>query len=310
MMDAPELSVIIVNYNGGPLLGACLERLAAAIPPGSEILIVDNASADGSADDLEARFPGLRVIRNARNVGYGTANNQALEVVRGRFVLLLNPDVIVEPDAVATGIRYMDEHPDVGILGARILLPNGQLDPPARRSFKTPSTYLFKALGLSRAFPRHRRFGRYYLSYLSEDELADVDAGVGAFMLMPRRLIEEIGGFDERFFLYCEDEDLCWRARQAGWRTVYHPGVVVHHRKGSSTRRRPLWAAYQWHRSLLLYHRKNIAPRYPAVVNAAVYSGIVAGLAASLGKTTLRQAVGWLRALHPVGGPGEPAGRP
>ena len=299
MMDAPELSVIIVNHNGGPLLGACLERLAGAIPPGSEIVLVDNASADGSADDLEARFPGLRVIRNARNVGYGTANNQALQVALGRYILLLNPDVLVSPQAIRTGLDFLAANPDVGILGARVLLPDGRLDPPARRSFKTPATYLYKALGLSRAFPRHRRFGRYYLSYLDEHEMADVDSVVGAFMLMPRRLVGEIGGFDERFFLYCEDEDLCWRARQAGWRVVYHPGVVVEHRKGSSTRRRPFRTTYHWHRSLLLYHRKNIAPRYPTIVNLAVYAGIVAGLAASLGKTALRQAVHQFRASIP-----------
>ena len=296
MMDVPELSVVIVNYNGGPLVGACLEWLAGATPLGSEIFLVDNASADGSVDDLESRFSGLRVIRNARNVGYGTANNQALKAVRGRHILLLNPDVLVEPDAVNKGLRFLDEHPDVGILGARILLPNGRLDPPARRSFKTPVTYFYKALGLSRAFPRHRRFGRYYLSYLDEHEMADVDSVVGAFMLMPRRLIDEIGGFDERFFLYCEDEDLCWRARQSGWRVVYHPGVVVKHRKGSSTRQRPFRTTYHWHRSLLLYHRKNIAPRYPAIVNFAVYAGIGTGFAASIAKTALSQIVRQLRA--------------
>ena len=168
----------------------------------------------------------------------------------------------------------------MGILGARILLPDGRLDPPARRSFKTPATYFYKSVGLSRAFPRHRRYGRYYLSYLDEHELADVDSVVGAFMLMPHRLIEQIGGFDERFFLYCEDEDLCWRARQADWRVVYHPGVVVEHHKGTSTGQRPLRTVWQFHRSLVLYHRKNIAPRYPTLVNAAVYAGIAAGLTA------------------------------
>lgn len=290
-MDPPDLSVIIVNFNGGTLLRACLERLAGATPPGSEIFLVDNASADGSADDLEARFPGLRVIRNARNVGFGTANNQALQIAQGRSILLLNPDVLAGPGAIRTGLDFLAANPDVGILGARVLLPGGRLDPPARRSFKTPATYLYKVLGLSRAFPRHRRFGRYYLSYLDEHEMADVDSVVGAFMLMPRGVVEQIGGFDQRFFLYCEDEDLCWRARQAGWRVVYHPGVVVEHRKGSSTRRRPFRTAYHWHRSLLLYHRKNIAPRYPAIVNLAVYAGIGAGLTASLGMAALRQAV-------------------
>ena len=281
MTAQPLLSVVIVNYNGGLLLNDCLARLAAAVPPDTEIFVVDNASKDGSAHATEAR-PGTRLIRNARNVGYGAANNQALRLARGTFILLLNPDALVAPDAISTGLAYLRANPDVGILGGRILLPDGRLDPPARRSFKTPATYFYKFLGLSRAFPRSRRFGRYYMSHLDEHAMADVDSVVGAFMLLPRTLIDEIGGFDERFFLYCEDEDLCWRARQANWRVVYHPGVIVEHHKGSSTGQRPLRTVWHFHRSLVLYHRKNIAPRYPAPVNAAVYAGIAAGLSAGI----------------------------
>ena len=277
MTAKPLLSVVIVNYNGGPLLRDCLSRLVAAVPPETEIFVVDNASRDGSARATE-NFPAVRLIRNVRNVGYGVANNQALRVAQGEFILFLNPDALVAPDAISIGLAYLRANPDVGILGARILLPDGRLDPPARRSFKTPATYLYKTVGLSRAFPRHRRFGRYYLSYLDEREMADVDSVVGAFMLLPHTLIDQIGGFDERFFLYCEDEDLCWRARQADWRVVYHPGVVVEHHKGSSTGQRPVRTVWHFHRSLVLYHRKNIAPRYPMFVNAAVYAGIAAGL--------------------------------
>jgi lipopolysaccharide/colanic/teichoic acid biosynthesis glycosyltransferase/GT2 family glycosyltransferase len=289
MTAQPLLSVAIVNYNGGPLLRECLSRLVAAVPPETEIFVVDNASRDGSARATD-EFPGTRLIRNARNVGYGAANNQALRVARGQFLLFLNPDALVAPDAISTGLAYLRANPDVGILGARILLPDGRLDPPARRSFKTPATYFYKSMGLSRAFPRHRRYGRYYLSYLDEHELADVDSVVGAFMLMPHRVIEQIGGFDERFFLYCEDEDLCWRARQADWRVVYHPGIVVEHHKGSSTGQRPLWTVWQFHRSLVLYHRKNIAPRYPAPVNTAVYAGIAAGLTAGIARVFVTRA--------------------
>ena len=311
MMARPLLSVVIVNYNGGRLLRECLTRLVPAVPPDTEIYVVDNASRDGSARAAEA-YPGTRLIRNTRNVGYGAANNQALRMARGQFILLLNPDALVASDAISTGLEYLRANPAVGILGARILLPDGRLDPPARRSFKTPATYVYKFLGLSRAFPRHRRFGRYYLSYLDEHDLADVDSVVGAFMLLRRTVIEEIGGFDERFFLYCEDEDLCWRARQAGWRVVYHPGVVVEHHKGSSTRQRPVRTAWQFHRSLALYHRKNIAPRYPKPVNAAVYAGIAAGLTAGIVRGLATQA-GRSRRAEPraiaTGGrevPGEP----
>jgi len=277
-----ELSVIIVNYNTGALLRKCLDSVWPQRPPGCEVFVVDNASADGSVEGLEAAFPGLRLIRNGRNDGYARANNQALRLAGGQYALLLNPDVTLEPGALAAALAYMDSQPYVGILGPRILRPDGRLDPPARRSFKTPGTYLYKALGLSRLFPRHPRFGRYYLSYLDEMATADVDSVVGAFLLIRREVIERIGLLDERFFMYCEDEDWCWRAKQAGWRVVYYPAAVVRHSRGSSTSKHPFRMAYHLHRSYFLYHRKNIAPRYPAIVNAAVYAGIALGLVTAI----------------------------
>ncbi len=290
-MDQTTLSVIIVNYNGGRILRECLDRLWRELRPGWQVLLVDNASADGSADGIEALYPGLSVIRNADNAGFARANNQAMRLATGACVLLLNPDVTIEPGAIATAIAYLDSHPDVSMLGPKILLADGRPDPAARRSFKTPETYLFKMTGLSRLFPRHPRFGRYYLSYLDDGEIADVDSIVGAFMLVRRSVIDEIGMLDERFFMYCEDEDWCWRAKQAGGRVVYHPGVVVHHRKGSSSRTVPLRMAYHFHRSLFLYHRKNIAPRYSMVTNAGVYAGIAASFAARSSMITLRRAL-------------------
>ena len=276
------LSVVIVNYNTGSLVRKCLDSVWPQRPPECEVFVVDNASGDGSAEGLEAAFPGLRVIRNARNDGYARANNQALRVARGRYALLLNPDVTLEPGALAAALAYMDAQPDAGILGPRILRPDGRLDPPARRSFKTPVTYLYKMLGLSRLFPRHRQFGRYYLSYLDEMATADVDSVVGAFLLIRREVIERVGLLDERFFMYCEDEDWCWRAKQAGWRVVYYPAAVVRHSRGSSTSKHPFRMAYHLHRSYFLYHQKNIAPRYPAVVNGAVYAGIALGLVTAI----------------------------
>jgi GT2 family glycosyltransferase len=276
------LTVLIVNYNTGALLWECLDSVWPQLPPRSEVFVVDNASTDGSADGLEAAYSGLRLIRNACNDGYARANNQALRLARGRYALLLNPDVTLEPGALTAALAYMDAQPDVGILGPRILRPDGRLDPPARRSFKTPATYLYKMLGLSRLFPRHRRFGRYYLSYLDEMATTDVDSVVGAFLLVRRDVIERVGLLDERFFMYCEDEDWCWRAKQAGWRVVYYPGAVVRHCRGSSTAKHPFRMAYHLHRSYFLYHRKNIAPRYPAVVNAAVYAGIALGLVTAI----------------------------
>jgi hypothetical protein len=287
-MSASILSVIIVNFNGGRIVRECLEHLWPQLEDGWEVLLVDNASTDGSAAGLEEAYQGLSVIRNARNVGFARANNQAIRLSRGDYVLLLNPDVSITPGALATALAHLGAHPDVSILGPKILLPGGRPDPAARRSFKTPETYLYKMTGLSRWFPHHPRFGRYYLSYLREDEIADIDSVVGAFLLIRRSVIDAIGMLDERFFMYCEDEDWCWRAKQAGGRVVYHPGVVVHHRKGSSTRSVPLRMAYHWHRSLYLFHRKNIAPRCSTLANAGVYAGILASFAARCGVLVVR----------------------
>jgi GT2 family glycosyltransferase len=273
------------------LLRECLTSLWAALEPGAEVLLVDNASTDGSLTGLEITFPGLQVIRNARNVGYARANNQALQRARGRYFLLLNPDVVLEREAVATAQAYLDAHADVSILGARVLRPDGRLDPPARRSFKTPSTYFYKMTGLARAFPHHPRFGRYYLSFLNEGEIHDVDSVVGAFLMIRRAAVERVGFLDERFFMYCEDEDWCWRVKRAGGRVVYHPGVVVHHRKGASTGQHPFRMLYHWHRSLFLYHRKNIAAQYPAPLNGLVYAGMLGGFLGALALTATRRLV-------------------
>jgi GT2 family glycosyltransferase len=288
-MTRPRLSSITVTYNSGALIGACLRALWPQLDPSDEVFVVDNASSDGSLDGLAGAFPGVRLIQNSTNLGYAGGNNVALRRARGEYILLLNPDVVLDPRALSIALAYLDANPDVGVLGARILLPTGRLDPPARRTFKTPATYLYKLMGLSRLFPRHRRFGHYYLSYLDDDCIADVDAVVGAFLLTRRSVVEQVGLLDERFFMYCEDEDWCWRAKQAGWRIVYHPDVVAHHRKGSSARMRRFAMICHWHRSIFLYHRKNIAPRYPAMVNVPIYGGMLASLMLTLGITGVRQ---------------------
>jgi len=287
-----RLTVIIVNHNGAATLPDCLQALLPALSTDDEVIVVDNASSDGSTLGLEDGQAGVRVIRNLANLGFAAAVNQGLGAARGRLLLLLNPDCVIANDALTVAVDYLDANPDVGVLGGRVLRPDGRLDPPARRSFKTPATYFYKMLGLAALFPRSRRFGRYYLGFLDEAEITDVDAVVGAFLMIRAATVAAIGPLDERFFMYCEDEDWCWRVKQSGARVVYHPGVVVKHEKGASTRRRPFLMAWHFHRSLLLFHRKNIAPRYPLPVNLAVYCGIGAGL---LGAVTIRLVRGVAR---------------
>jgi GT2 family glycosyltransferase len=231
------------------------------------------------------------VLENNGNPGYAVANNQAIRESRGRYVLLLNPDVILAPNALATAVQLMDAQPTVGIMGPRIVLPDGTLDRPCRRSFKTPGTYFFMLVGLTRAFPRHPRFGKYYLSWLDEHQPVDVDAVIGAFLLIRREVIDEIGMLDERFYMYCEDEDWCFRAKQAGWRIRYEPGVLVTHYKGSSSAKRPRRMIYERHKAILQFHCKNIAPQYSWPVNAAVYAGMLASLGLSLLRNSIRPRI-------------------
>src|SRR5260370_20816710 len=154
-MSGLRRSIITVAYNSGPLVWRCLRALWPQLHDGDEVFLVDNASSDGSLEGIEDAFPGLQVIRNAENRGYAAANNQAIRLAQGDYVLLLNPDVLLEPNALDTATAYLDAHSDVGILGARILLPNGRLDPPPRRSFKSPANYFYKLSRLARLLPQN-----------------------------------------------------------------------------------------------------------------------------------------------------------
>lgn len=305
-----QVSIIIVTYQSVGVLETfwpSLTRELAALER-SEVFLIDNASADGtfeqlgslveaSQDQLQQSGGSVSLRRNTVNLGFGRACNQALGEATGRYVLLLNPDTELEPGGIVNAVRYMDSQPDIGIVGARVRLPDGKLDAPCRRSFKTPGIYFYKYTGLSRLFPRSRRFGRYYLSYLDETETTDVDAVIGAFMMVRREVIDRIGLMDERFFMYCEDEDWCFRAKADGWRVVYYPHVVVWHRKGSSTRQRAASMTVQWHRSIFLFHRKNLANSYHPVFNGLLYFGMGLSLLASLGKLFILRVLALGRSL-------------
>jgi GT2 family glycosyltransferase len=215
-------------------------------------------------------------------------------MARGRTILLLNPDAKPQSSAVLTMFEYLQTHPDVGGVGPRLVLPDGSLDAACRRTAKTFETYLFRLLGLDRRFERHPRFGRYNMTYLDPAVLVSVDSFSGACMLVRREALEQIGmKMDERFRMYCEDEDWCLRLRNAGWKLVYNPDAVVVHFKGSSsggTWRIRLRTTYEWHRSVLLFHRKHLASRYPAVLNGFVYiSSVVLGVVAIVVRTPVRR---------------------
>lgn len=258
-----DLAIVIVSYNVRELLRRCLETVFASEGGVSfAVAVVDNASTDGSVEMVRAEFPQVDVIANLDNVGYPAANNQGLRLLGidapepPRYALLLNPDTEVPSTCFAHCIRYMDAHPDVGVMGPKLVLPNGELDWACRRSFPSPSVSLYRMLGLSRLFPRSRRFGRYNMTFLDVDELAEVDSVVGAFMLVRTAAIEQVGLLDETFWMYGEDLDWAKRIKDAGWKVVYNPAVTVLHVKRASSKQNPR-AQIEFYRAMPIFYFKH-----------------------------------------------------
>lgn len=287
----PDVSALVINYNGGALLTRVvrgLQQSAAGLRV--ETIVWDNASTDGSIEMLELAVPGLRIVRSPENLGFVRATNAQLKLASGRHILLLNSDAVPDGEAVRALYDYLQDHSDVGAVGPRLQLRDGGLDPACRRHFKTLETYVFRVLALDRLFSRHPRFGRYNLTYLDPAVVTEVDALSGACMLIRREALESIGMFmDERFRMYCEDEDWCCRLKARAWRIVYYPGAVVWHFKGGSSSRSLAVRArttVEWHRSVALFHAKHIAPRYSPITNAFIYVSI-----AALGAVTLARRI-------------------
>jgi len=284
----PELSVVIVPYNVKALLRDCLDAVHASEAPFTFETIVVDTGTDGSAAMVRREYPEVHVIEAPENPGYAAANNLGLRRARGQFVLLLNPDTVVPPDTFAQAVAALDAEPTVGVLGAKLVRANGALDLACRRSFPTPRSALYHFLRLPRLFPRSARFGQYNLTYRDADEEYDVDSVAGAFMLLRRQVLDQVGLLDESFWMYGEDLELCWRAKQAGWRTRYVPRVRVLHLKGESSKNRTLKCTYEFFRAMHLFYRKHYAPAAPAIQNAFVTLGIVTIGAASLATDRLR----------------------
>ena len=285
-----DLSVVIVNYNVREFLEQALrsvERASAGLD--IEVFVVDNNSVDGSVEMVQERFPAVRLIANPENVGFGRANNQALREARGRYLLILNPDTIVQEDTFHTLLRFMEAHPDAGAVGCQILNPDGTFAPESRRAFPTPQVAFFRMTGLGRLFPRSRTFGRYNLTYLPRDQVAEVDALSGSCMLVRRAAVYSsfdeytkgergrergdllpsqtgAGLFDEDFFMYGEDLDWCFRIQQAGWKIYYTPETQIIHYKGESTKRGELRYVRHFYGAMLLFTQKHFQDRYSRVL--------------------------------------------
>lgn len=255
-----DLSVIIVNYNVRQFLENALASVYRAMEGvQGEVFVVDNASDDGSVEMVREKFPAVQLIENKANVGFAKANNAALKKATGRYLLLLNPDTIVQEDTFSVMMKFFDENPDAGLAGCKILNSDGSFQLPCRRSFPTPWVAFSKIFGLSALFPKSKLFGKYNLTYLNEDETYEVDAVSGSFMFLRREVYEKVGGLDETFFMYGEDLDWCYRISQSGYKVYYVHSTKIIHFKGESTRRSEIDEIRTFYQAMQLFVEKHFS---------------------------------------------------
>lgn len=224
----PDVSIVIVNFNTRELLRGRLHALLG------RIIVVDNASTDGSREMVKKEFPNIDLIRNQRNVGFAKANNQGIRRTKSTYVLLLNTDCQATHQTITESLKFLETHPEVGVLSCKLVLPDGSIDPACHRGFPTPWASLTYFLGLEKLFPASRIFGQYHQGYKPMGEIHDVDCISGAFFLIRREVIEKVGLLDEAFFMYGEDIDWCYRIREAGWKIQFYPHVCIVHKKHQS----------------------------------------------------------------------------
>lgn len=292
-----KLSVIIVNYNVKYFLEQCLLSVIRACQGiNSEIIVVDNASSDGSTDLIRSRFPTVKLTANTENVGFAKANNQGIREAQGEFVLLLNPDTLVAEDTFTKCLAFMDAHPDAGALGVRMIDGTGRFLPESKRGLPTPAVSFFKVFGLSKLFPRSRVFNRYHLGYLSENETQPVDVLAGAFMMIRSKVLEEIGPLDERFFMYGEDIDLSYRITQAGYKNYYFPETTIIHYKGESTKKGSLNYVRMFYQAMILFAEKHFSKGRARAYRWAIRCGVYLK-ALSAGISTIMRSL-WLPTLE------------
>jgi GT2 family glycosyltransferase len=274
-MRPPDLSVIVVSWMSREHLPRCLgsiERSRGALDV--ETWVIDNASTDGAADFVAAEHPAVKLVRNDDNVGFARAVNQALAGARGRHVMLMNPDSEALADALPEMVRFMDAHPRAGIATGRLENPDGSIQRGCRRLLPTPGRLFWRLTGLPLIFPRSRLVADYNLTGHPEDRAHPVEAVSGAFLVIRRETLNDIGPRDESFFMYGEDLDWCARARAAGWEIMYHPGARVVHLHRASSRKNRARTIRALHEAGEIYYRKHLAADRPWIVGALVTASL------------------------------------
>lgn len=271
-----KLSVVIVNYNVKYFLEQCLHSVRRASEKlDVEVFVVDNNSVDGSVKMVREKFPEVILIENKENTGFSKANNQAIRKSGGEYVLLLNPDTVVEDDTFSEIVEFMDLHPDAGGLGVKMIDGKGNFLPESKRGLPTPSVAFYKIFGLSRFFPKSKVFGKYHLGYLGINETNPVEILSGAFMLLRKSVLDKIGLLDETFFMYGEDIDLSYRILKAGYKNYYFPETRIIHYKGESTKKGSINYVILFYNAMIIFTRKHFSSRkarlFSFLINLAVY---------------------------------------
>ncbi len=271
-----KLSVIIVNYNVKHFLEQCLHSVYNARTNFNlEVFVVDNNSVDGSCHLVREKFPKVKLIANKSNGGFSVANNQAIRMSEGEYILLLNPDTVIMEDTFEKIISFMDQHPDAGGLGVKMIDGKGRFLPESKRGLPTPWVAFYKVFGFSGLFPKSKIFGRYHLSYLNPDNIHKVDVLCGAFMLIRRGALEKTGLLDEAFFMYGEDIDLSYRILQKGYNNYYFPETTIIHYKGESTRKGSINYVKMFYNAMLIFSSKHFSTGgfrfYALFIHLAIY---------------------------------------
>jgi GT2 family glycosyltransferase len=271
-----KLAVIIVNYNVEHFLEQCLNSVRTALNNiNAEVIIVDNNSIDSSVEMIKSKFPEYTIIENKCNAGFSKANNQAINVSSSEYILLLNPDTVVEEDSFLKVLKFMDEHPNAGGLGVRMVDGKGCFLPESKRGLPTPSVAFYKIFGLSKLFPSSKTFGQYHAGHLNEFEINETQILSGAFMLMRRKALEKVGLLDEAFFMYGEDIDLSWRIAKGGYKNYYFPETTIIHYKGESTKKSSVNYVFVFYNAMVIFARKHFSQQnarlFTLVIHIAIY---------------------------------------
>ena len=287
-----KLSVIIISYNVKHFLEQCLFSVRAAISGlDVETFVVDNASVDGSVKMVKEKFPEVHCIANVDNPGFAKANNQAIKQTAGEYILLLNPDTIVETDTFSKIIAFMESHPDAGGLGVKMVDGTGKFLPESKRGLPTPLVAFYKIFGLARLFPRSKTFSKYHLGFLDKDKTHEVEILAGAFMLLRKSVLNKVGLLDEAFFMYGEDIDLSYRILKAGYHNYYYPDARIIHYKGESTRKGSLNYVFVFYNAMIIFARKHFSSKnariFSVLINLAIYFRAFLSIVSRVMKNTL-----------------------